>query len=121
MKYLNGLKSYINYEFSTGCTTGEDYKTFERKYINYLKSMCKEYGWEFVKANKNHYTFSAFIKNHQNKYVYLNIGDVRYLQNEWYSNILIRTAQDETDYHGGANNYTSLINLPIKIHELFRR
>ena len=35
MKYLNGLKSYINYEFSTGCTTGEDYKTFERKYMVY--------------------------------------------------------------------------------------
>lgn len=35
-KKLNELKSYLDYEFSSGCYTGQDYKTFERKYINYL-------------------------------------------------------------------------------------
>ncbi len=48
MAKLQDLQKYLNYEFSTGCYTGEDYKTFERKYINYLKSLCKENGWEFV-------------------------------------------------------------------------
>ena len=71
MSKINDLKKYLNYEFSTGCTTGEDYKTFERKYINYLKNLCKEYNWELVKVNKNHYTFSAYIKNYNNKFIYL--------------------------------------------------
>ena len=48
MAKLAELKKYLNYEFSSGCYTGEDYKGFERKYINYLKSMCKENGWEFI-------------------------------------------------------------------------
>ena len=54
-KKLNELKSYLDYEFSSGCETGQDYKVFERKYINYLKLVCNVCGWEFVKANKNHY------------------------------------------------------------------
>ena len=120
MANIKELKKYLNYEFSTGFTTGEDYKTFERKYINYLKSMCKEYGWELVKVNKNHYEFSAFFKDSDNKFVYLNIGDVRCLRNEWYNHILVRTAKNETDYHGGQNQYTNLESLPIKLHYLFK-
>ena len=48
MATLNDLKKYLNYEFSTGCYTGEDYKSFQRKYINYLKSIAKENGWEIL-------------------------------------------------------------------------
>jgi len=120
MKKLNELKKYLNYEFSTGCYTGEDYKEFERKYISYLKSMCKEYSWELVKANKNHYEFSAFFKDTDDNYVYFSISDVRYFQNEWYNHILVRTAKHDKDYSGGQNNYTNLENLPIKLHYLFK-
>ena len=84
-KYLNNdykIRKYLNFEFSTGCTTGEDYKEFERKYINYLKKMCQSYGWELVKPRKGHYELSAFIKK-QDQYVYLSISDVRYFLNEW--------------------------------------
>ena len=34
MAKLQDLQKYLDYEFSTGCYTGDDYKTFERKYIN---------------------------------------------------------------------------------------
>ena len=120
MANIKELKKYLNYEFSSGCYTGEDYKQFERKYINYLKAMCKDYGWELAKVNKNHYEFSAFFKDNNNKFVYLNIGDVRCLRNEWYYHILVRTAENEKDYHGGQNQYTSLETLPIKLHYLFK-
>ncbi len=42
MAKLHELEKYLNYEFSTGCYTGEDYKSFQRKYINYLRTLCKE-------------------------------------------------------------------------------
>lgn len=45
MAKLQELKKYIDYEFSTGIYTGEDYKTFQTKYINYLKTMCKDNHW----------------------------------------------------------------------------
>ena len=120
MDKLKELKKYLNYEFSTGWTTGEDYKKFENKYINYLKELCKTYGWGLKKVNKNHYTFSAFFKDIDNKYIYLSISDVRYFQDEWYSSILVRRAEDEKDYIGGQNYYTNLEYLPIKIHYLFK-
>ena len=120
MATLNDLKKYLDYEFSSGCYTGEDYKNFERKYINYLKSIAKENGWELVKVGKNHYEFSAFFK-YEDKYVYFSISDVRFWQNEWYNHILIRTASSDRDYRGGNNHYTTLPTLNFGIRNLFER
>ena len=120
MAKLNDLKKYIDYEFSSGCYTGEDYKSFQTKYINYLKAMCKENHWELVNISKNHYCFSAFIKSSENKCVYLSISDVRYFSNEWYSHILVRTSKNEVDYRGGFNNYTTLENLDYTVARLLK-
>ncbi|MGN1052334.1 MAG: hypothetical protein ACI4SH_02965 [Candidatus Scatosoma sp.] len=73
--------------------------------------VCEYYHWRLVNVGKNHYCFSAFIKSAENKCVYISISDVRYFSNEWYDHILIRTAENETDYRGGFNNYTSLQDL----------
>lgn len=116
MAKLNELQKYLNYAFSTGCYTGNDYKTFQTKYINYLKDICSSNNWKLVNVGKNHYCFSAFIKGGtENKYVYISISDVRYFQNDWYKHILVRTAKNETDYKGGFNNYTTLDRLEGKV------
>ena len=120
MAKLNDLKKYIDYEFSSGCYTGEDYKSFQTKYINYLKAMCKENHWELVNISKNHYCFSTFIKSSENKCVYLSISDVRYFSNEWYNHILVRTAKNEVDYRGGFNNYTTLEKLDNTVAKLLK-
>ena len=118
MAKLAELKRYLNYEFSSGCYTGEDYKSFQTKYINYLKAMCKENHWQLVNVGRNHYCFSAFIKSAENKCVYISISDVRYFSNEWYNHILVRTAKNEVDYRGGFNHYTTLDRLDVKAAEL---
>lgn len=100
------------------CYTGDDYKSFQTKYINYLRSICKNNHWQLVNVGKNHYCFSAFIKSAENKCVYISISDVRYFSNEWYDRILIRTAENETDYRGGFNNYTTLSDLEGSAAEL---
>lgn len=119
MAKLQDLQKYLNYEFSTGCYTGEDYKTFQTKYINYLRSLCTKNGWQLVNVGRNHYQFSAFIKNAEGKYVYLSISDVRFWQNQWYNRLLIRTATSEKDYRGGSNWYSSLPELTKKVNYLF--
>ena len=119
MAKLEDLEKYLNYEFSSGCYTGEDYKEFERKYINYLKTICKENGWRFVNALKNHYEFSAFLEVNYH-FIYFSICDVRYFKNEWYNNILIRTAKSDKDYTGGSNYYTDLPNLRDNIIKIAR-
>ena len=118
MAKIAELKKYLNYEFSSGCYTGEDYKSFQTRYINYLKAMCRENHWRLVNVGKNHYCFSAFIKSAENKCVYISISDVRYFSNEWYNNILIRTAKNVQDYRGRFNHFTTLVDLTGKAAEL---
>lgn len=118
MATIKDLEKYIDYEFSSGCYTGEDYKSFQTKYINFLRSMCKQNHWQLVNVGRNHYCFSVFIKSAENKCVYVSISDVRFFTNEWYNNILIRTAKNEQDYHGGFNHRTTLKELEMKAMEL---
>ena len=118
MATIKDLEKYIDYEFSSGCYTGDDYKSFQTKYINYLRSICKQNHWQLVNVGRNHYCFSVFIKSAENKCVYVSISDVRFFTNEWYSNILIRTAKNEQDYHGGFNHRTTLKELEMKAMEL---
>ena len=118
MANIKDLEKYVNYEFSSGYYTGDDYKSFQTKYINYLRTVCKNNHWRLVNVGKNHYCFSAFIKSAENKCVYISISDVRYFSNEWYNHILIRTAENETDYRGGFNNYTTLSDLEGTAAEL---
>lgn len=120
MAKLSELKKYLDYEFSTGVYTGDDYKTFQTKYINYLRSICKENGWQLVRALRNHYNFSAFIKGNENHFIYLSIFDVRFNRNDWYNRVLIRTAKNENDYTGGSNKYYSLPVLQFAIHQLLK-
>lgn len=117
MNKIRELEKYLDYEFSSGGYTGEDYKHFERLYIAYLKSIMKDNGWELAKVNKNHYQFSAFFLC-KDRYIYFSISDVRFWSNEWYKQILFRTANSETDYTGGQNNYCSLQGLPNAIKRL---
>lgn len=118
MATIKDLEKYIDYEFSSGCYTGDEYKSFQTKYINFLRSICKQNHWQLVNVGRNHYCFSAFIKSAENKCVYVSISDVRFFTNEWYSNILIRTAKNEQDYHGGFNHRTTLKELEMKAMEL---
>lgn len=118
MATIKDLEKYIDYEFSSGCYTGDDYKSFQTKYINFLRSICKQNHWQLVNVGRNHYCFSAFIKSAENKCVYVSISDVRFFTNEWYSNILIRKAKNEQDYYGGFNHRTTLKELEMKTMEL---
>ena len=118
MATIKDLEKYIDYEFSSGCYTGDDYKSFQTKYINFLRSICKQNHWQLVNVGRNHYCFSTFIKSAENKCVYVSIGYVRFFTNEWYNNILIRTAKNEQDYHGGFNHRTTLKELEMKAMEL---
>lgn len=118
MATIKDLEKYIDYEFSSGCYTGDDYKSFQTKYINFLRSICKQNHWQLVNVGRNHYCFSAFIKSAENKCVYVSISDVRFFTNEWYNNILMRTAKNEQDYYGGFNHRTTLKELEMKAMEL---
>lgn len=119
MASLQVMKRYATHYFEDwgGCTS-VDYKTFERKYINFIKSLMKKNGGELISANKNHYCFSAVVKRSDGQLVYISISDVRYFKNEWLRNILVRTMAHEEDWTGGSNHHTNIDNLEKAIHSV---
>lgn len=111
MATLQEMKRYLVRGIDDyGCVTSPDYKTFERKYKNYIKKVANENDGELVEFLPSHYEFSCFVKRND-KYVYISISDVRYFKNQWYNNILVRTATSDKDYKGGWNQYTNLETL----------
>lgn len=118
MTNYTNLKPFMARDIENwGVTVSDDYKSFQTKYRNFLKKLCKENGYELVKFNPNHYNFSCFVKGND-KFVYISISDVRYFKKEWFNNILIRSAKHEKDYTGGSNQYTSLPCLEAKIQSM---
>lgn len=61
---------------------------------------------EIVDFHKNHYEFSAVLKNPETgKLVYVSISDVRYWNDEWVNRTLYRTMKHEKDWTGGGNHF----------------
>jgi hypothetical protein len=54
-------------------------------------------------------------------YVYFSCSDVRYFKNQWYENILIRSAKDEEDFTGGPNGNTTLEEFGRNVEWIIKR
>lgn len=112
------IEGFKNWQFTSGCTTGEDFKRFARLFKNWLKKQLQGKGLQIVNYSAGHYNLFGFVTNGQ-QYVYFSVGDVRYgVRGTWHESILIRTAQHEKDYTGGSNNFTDLQNLAKNILNL---
>ena len=118
MANLQELQKYLGFQFSTGSYTGEDYKKFQNKYINYLRTLAKKNGWELVNVGRGHYCFSAFFKEGE-KYVYISIPDVRFWHDNWYLDILLRNAHHVKAYRGCRNYRADLEDLATEVRRLF--
>jgi len=115
----NTLTAFTKWQFTSGPTTGGDFAVFARLFKKEIEAQLKNRDAELVDFHKGHYDLSGFIRGGPglfrykdagkgNEYVYFSISDVRHFHNDWYSNILIRSAKDDRDYTGGPNHYTSL-------------
>ena len=102
----NKIEDFKRWEFTSGCTTGEDFNTFSRLFKNYLKKQLPN-ELQITDYSKGHYYVSGFISDGKS-FVYFSISDVRHFPAEWHTNILIRTAKHNKDYTGGSNMFTNL-------------
>ena len=70
-------------------------------------------------VNYGHWYITMFVKlENSDKLVYISISDVRHFKNEWFSNILFRTAKHDKDWTGGGNRYTNLKSLAENIDRI---
>ena len=80
-----------------------------------FKTIAKKIGAN-VKFSPNTFEWTAFFERN-GKYVYVSVSDVRYWK--WYDSVLFRTALDDHDYTGGANNYCSYDRLADSLDKTF--
>ena len=105
---------YIGYTFESDSMKTPEFKAFARAFKSDLKDLTAN-DFDIVSYNIGHFYMSGFLQSKLNgKFVYFSVPDVRSLKNDWQKNILIRTAENDKDYTGGRNNYTTLEDLNKK-------
>jgi hypothetical protein len=115
---LTGIEKWLGYDFESSSYLTEEYALFDKEVKKYIKGLLGE-KLELVKWNRGHFYFSAFIKNKKtDKLVYISCSDVRGCSDNWFNNLLIRTAEHEKDYTGGSNDYCKLIDIREKAEKL---
>lgn len=113
------IAKWGNHTFSTGVYTGEDYQAFQRSFRIVLRSIAENAGFELHKFLPNHYSCSAVLRHREaGKFVYVSIADVRSFRKEWYEQVLYRTMEHCTDWHGGPNHRAELTKLGNAIQRL---
>jgi hypothetical protein len=104
------MKQWKGYVFESSSTRTEEFKKFDKDLKSFIKKELNDF--TILKKSKGHFELFIFAENKTTKkIVYISISDVRFFQDSWLNNILIRTAKSDVDYTGGSNNYTSLENL----------
>ena len=101
---------FVNYDWSGVDAFLADYKRWMRRRFSDFT----------ITFNDIYCSLSGFLKM-DGKYVYFSIPDVRYFHNEWATNILIRTAKDVHDYHGGPNHYTTIDEFDHDVFDLIMK
>jgi len=108
------MKSWLNHDFSLY----PDERAFNEWFKDLKKNIKDQLGSDYslINFSPGHFISSGFIKNLKNqKLVYISFSDVRYFNNEWYTNVLIRSAKDSSDFSGGSNQYCTLPELMNKV------
>lgn len=113
------LRPYYGYRFSSGGTTGEDFRVFAVKFKNVIKKLLPD-GYNIKQVNYNHYEMSIVVTNPCAKLIYVRISDVRFWQDAWLTDILIRGMADENDWSGRhfSNKITDLFTFTEDIQKI---
>jgi hypothetical protein len=105
------MTEWLEIAFESSSSLTSEFFAFANAFKQYLKRQTGQHfvleGW-----NMGHFYVGGFLYNSRTgKHVYFSTSDVRHFPNEWYSNVLIRTAKNTSDYTGGDNNYCPLYRL----------
>ena len=73
MAKLHELEKYLHYTFSTGCDTGEDYKSFQHNAYNTLQKFYEVFGVEVRRLHRLLFhpiatLYTSLIKNKRTTY-----------------------------------------------------
>lgn len=104
---MKKLFQLTNQYFESSCSRTPQYlawhRTFKREFGNFLGEM----GCADIRFSKpNHFDGSGFFSAPNGKIFYFSVSDLRWFKDK----MLIRTAQNYSDFTGGPNQYATLSN-----------
>ncbi len=115
---IGGIEAWRGYHFDSSSGLTPEFASFAAKMRTHLKKTLAP-DFSLVSYSRGHFYFSAFIKNTTtSNLAYIFCSDVRYSPDEWYTNLIIRTAEHDKDYTGGRNDSATLATLKEKALEL---
>lgn len=110
---------WLEHTFSSSVEVCSDYILFQKEMKKDLKKIASQNVMALHSFNKNHYEFSAVLKDeNSDSFIYVSIPDVRVFKNEWFNNVLVRTMKHERDWTGGRNHFCKWIDVGEKAREL---
>lgn len=88
-----------------------------------MKRICAKIGAKVLVQQTGHYYVYGFIKRADGQIIYYSYGDFRGLRIDVNSSspsdgVLLRTASSVTDYQGGSNHFSSIIELETRIPKI---
>lgn len=105
------MEKWIDVVFASDSVKTEQYRKFTQELKSYIVKKVKP-DFDLAKWNEGHFYVSGFLKHRQTgKYVYFSCSDVRFFKGGWYRDLLIRTAEHDSDYTGGSNETSTLPDL----------
>lgn len=112
------MDAWINTDFESSSQTTPQFASFSRAFRRHIKQIFAGVGLELVEYNRGHFYISGFAKNPTTgKFAYFSTNDVRG-SNGWLTSLLVRSAEHEKDYTGGANGFAPLAMVGVKAMEL---
>jgi hypothetical protein len=111
-----GLRKYVGYNF--GYNQSAQYSFF-RVFKNAVKKKLP-IGWTIAKWWVNWFNCTGVLKDDKGRYVYLHVRDIRYWNDGWINDILIRTMEHDKDWTGGFNHRADIFNLDKQLLQLRR-
>lgn len=91
-----------------GCYTSRDFYNWAKEFKHMVQEQIALIGGTDYQQSTGHYYISGFFKVGEQCY-YISCDDVRYSNADHVANnILIRTATDYKDFHGGCNHYIKI-------------
>ena len=111
-----------------GSVVSKEFSQFQNAFKREVERLAQESGAKLVSYRKGHYDMSGFIEK-DGIYVYFSYGalDRTKVQltsssrTDFISPLLMRTAKNEKDYHGGTNNHVHFSELANTMEWLFKQ
>ena len=111
-----GLRKYVGYNFAYTVSSQD---SFFRILKNAIKKKLPA-RWTIEQWRTNWFECTGVLRDDKGRYVYLHVFDIRFNQDNWIDDILIRIMKHDHDWVGGPNHKADIFNLDKQLLRLRR-